>query len=213
MPMYGLFACAAAVWLLREIVTFMNLLPAKYLLTPLITALNLGIAICAAVTLGGETARILIVSALVLSLIADVMLMLVVEKMTIYGIVYFFAAHVLYISAFAFDYRPALWHIAIGLALVAVIIIFAGKVTITGKMKALVLCYSVALALTVFFALAGLETGGYPQGTLRACGALCFILSDIIFGINNFVKPIPHSSVCTWAFYGPAQTLFALSCF
>ena len=46
---------------------------------------------------------------------------------------------------------------------------------------------------------------------IATIGALCFWLSDLIFGINAFYKEINKSSIYTWFLYGHAQYLIALS--
>jgi uncharacterized membrane protein YhhN len=189
------------------------MLRVKYLLTPLRTAINLSFVVLAVDMGGMNTYRMLILSALIASLIADVMLMLVVERMTIYGIIYFLGAHLIYIFAFADGYSFAPWHIGFAALLLCAIIVFDTKVGKSNKkLRPLLLLYSLALCSAGFFAVSGLPGGGTAR-IARAAGAVLFIVSDIFFGINNFRKPIKHSSVITWAAYAPAQFLFALSCF
>ena len=211
---FSMAAILVLVFLVREYATFKGILQLKYLLTPLITALNLSLAVLSVDAHGMNLYRLLILSALTLSLVADVMLMLVVENMTIYGIIYFLCAHVIYIFAFASGYSFAAWHAALVLFLAFAIFVFDNKV---GKhnpgLRPLLLSYSGALCAAGFFALAGLSSGVTLSSVARAAGAFLFIVSDIYFGINNFKKPIKHSSVITWATYAPAQFLFALSCF
>jgi uncharacterized membrane protein YhhN len=64
-----------------------------------------------------------------------------------------------------------------------------------------------------FFALSPLFVSPGRNDLVRAAGALLFIISDTCMATNAFRRPIRHSSVITWATYGPAQFLFALSCF
>ena len=207
-------AVLALVFLVREYATFKGILQLKYLLTPLITAMNLLLAILSVDAHGMNLYRLFILSALTLSLVADVMLMLVVEKMTIYGIIYFLCAHVIYIFAFASGYSFAAWHAALLLFLVCAVLIFDNRVgRHHPELRPLLLSYSGVLCAAGFFALAGLSSGVTLSSAARAAGAFLFIVSDICFGINNFKKPIKHSSVITWATYAPAQFLFALSCF
>jgi len=209
-----MLAVLTLVFLVREYATFKGILQLKYLLTPLITAINLSFAILSVDTHGMNLYRLLILSALTLSLVADVMLMLVVEKMTIYGIIYFLCAHIIYIFAFASSYSIAAWHAALALFLACAILVFDNKVGKNNpEVRPLLLSYSAALCAAGFFAAAGLSSGVTLSSVARALGALLFIVSDIFFGINNFKKPIKHSSVITWATYAPAQFLFALSCF
>lgn len=210
----ALIISAGLIWALREYCTYKNIMPLKYMLTPLITACNLGLVILAITSAGAaDSYRLLVLSAMICSLIADVMLMLVVEKMTVYGMMYFLAAHVLYVFAFASGYRAEVWHILPALLIAAAVFLFNRHSEASGSMRCIILVYSIVLGSAGFFAVSGLSSGSYPQAAFRAAGALLFIFSDICFGINNFVRPMRHSSVITWATYAPAQLLFALSCF
>ena len=209
-----LFILITVIFLIREWVTFTDRLPAKYILTPLITALNIGFVILSITIHGMDMYRLLILSALIASLIADVMLMLVVEQMTIYGILYFLGAHIIYSIAFAIGYNFQIWHLPIAALLVSAIIIFDRKVGRGNKnVRLLILAYAIALCLAGFFAFSGVTAAISLSSISKATGAFLFIVSDIFFGINNFKSPIKHSSVITWATYAPAQFLFALSCF
>jgi uncharacterized membrane protein YhhN len=210
----ALLIIIAVIFIAREWATFKKHLPLQYMLTPLITSLNLGFVILAVTLDGMNFYRLLILLALTASLIADVMLMLTTERMAIYGIMYFLGAHIIYIIAFASGYAFSLWHIPVAAALIAAVIIFYGKIGRKNKnMRALLLLYPSALCAAVFLAIAGLSAGFTLESASRALGALLFIASDICLGINDFAKPIKHSSVITWAAYAPAQFLFALSCF
>jgi uncharacterized membrane protein YhhN len=68
--------------------------------------------------------RLLVLLALIFSLIADVMLMIVEVKLILYGIIYFFTAHILYISAFSMGYVYAHGHAAMGILLAVVFLMF-----------------------------------------------------------------------------------------
>ncbi|MCL2026115.1 MAG: lysoplasmalogenase [Leptospirales bacterium] len=211
---FPLLAILALVFLVREYSTFKGILQLRYLLTPLITAIILFFAILSVDMYGMNLYRLLILSALTLSLVADAMLMLEVEKMTIYGMIYFLCAHIVYIFAFASGYSFMTWHAALALFFVCAILVFDAKVGRNNtEVRLLLFFYSAALCTAGFFALAGLSSGVTLSSVARASGALLFIVSDSFFAVNNFKKQIKHNSVITWATYAPAQFLFALSCF
>ncbi|MCL2026257.1 MAG: lysoplasmalogenase, partial [Leptospirales bacterium] len=185
-----------------------------YLLTPLITAIILFFAILSVGVHGMNLYRMLVLSALTLSLIADIILMTEAEKITIYGMIYFLCAHIVYIFAFASGYSFTAWHAALALLFVCGVLLFDNKIgRHNPEVRPLLFFYSAALCTAGFFALAGLSSGITLSSVARASGAFLFIVSDTFFGISSFGKQIKHSSVITWATYAPAQFLFALSCF
>jgi len=212
-PVIYLFIPLVIVFLAREYVTFRNILPLKYLLTPSIPAMLAGMVIMALWYTGFDRYSVLIITALMLSMIADVMLMIVEIDLLKYGIVYFLLAHVVYIFAFSGGYQFQAWHALIGTVLFAGVILFYYRIgRHGGKLKIPVFVYSVVLALMIYFALSH-PGNGNPAGIFVAIGGALFAISDICLACNAFKKKIPHSSVITWATYGPAQFLFALSCF
>ncbi|PKL35741.1 MAG: hypothetical protein CVV44_19630 [Spirochaetae bacterium HGW-Spirochaetae-1] len=212
-PLIYLFIPLAIVFLAREYVTFRNILPLKYLLTPSIPAMLAGMVIMAVWYTGIDRYSILIITALMLSMIADVMLMIVEIDLLKYGIVYFLLAHVVYIFAFSVGYQFQPWNAVIGAFLLASVILFYYRIgRHGGKLRIPVFVYSVVLALMIYFAFSHLGNGN-PAGILVAIGGALFAISDTCLAYNAFKKKIPHSSVITWATYGPAQFLFALSCF
>jgi uncharacterized membrane protein YhhN len=204
----------AAIFLLREYFTYRNRIPLKYLLTPLVTAMNAGLVILSVYSLGMSDYRLLVLLAMIFSLIADVMLMVVEVSLILYGIIYFFVAHILYISAFSMGYAFIPWHAGLGVAIASVFMFFDYMIGRgAGKYRLEAFLYSAALGSMAFFAFSPLFASPDRNALIRAAGALLFIISDTCMATNAFRKPLRHSSVITWATYGPAQFLFALSCF
>lgn len=194
-------------FLLREIFSFRNQLQVKYVLTPMLTVTLLLIAVMAGFEHPLNGYRALIISALLFSLVADTLLMIVETDLMIYGILFFLLAHIFYCGAFLLYFDFEIFHGLIALIiLVCVCIIFYHTGRNAGKLKIPVAVYTVILGVMVFAAL----TSGKM---IIAAGALLFAVSDTTIAIDSFRKPIPHSTVWTWAMYGPAQLLFALSCY
>lgn len=210
-----LFLLLAVVFSIREVVAWRRLLTLKYLFTPLIPILIIGMVVVSIVHTGADNWRVLVLLALVCSLTADTLLMIEEHNYLKNGIVYFLSAHLLYILAFAGGYRFAPWHLAVALALALGGVIFSRMIRKkAGKMFIPVAVYISILSLMVFFAYARLS---YTQPGSRALtvtvGATMFMASDIILATNAFIEPIEHSTVYTWALYAPAQLFLALSCF
>jgi len=202
------------VFLLREYFTFKNNLTMKYILTPLVTSLIIGFVVLSIANGGINRYRTLVLVALILSLIADVLLMIVEIDLLKYGIVYFLSAHIVYVFAFSTGYEFQTWNIAVMLFFIAAAILYYKSVgSEAGKLKIPVLVYSFVLSIMVFFSVTSLNNGLISSSVFLASGGILFAVSDTCLGINAFKKPIPHSSVITWSTYGPAQLLFALSCF
>ena len=204
----------ASVFVLREFVTYKNWIPLKYLLTPLITILNISFVIISLCGYGVNQYRALVLLALVLSLAADVLLMIVEVKLLIYGIVYFLTAHIIYIFAFSRGYEYDPWQLIPGAILALVILVFDFKVgKAAGRYRPALIAYSIALGGVAFFSFSHLSGNYSMPDTARAAGGFLFVISDLFFGVNAFRKKMAHSSVITWSTYGPAQFLFAISCF
>ena len=97
---------------------------------------------------------------LLLSLVADVLLMIVEVRMLLHGLVFFLLAHVLYISAFATRYEFSATHLALVPVIAAPMALFFMKIRgKAGKMAAPVLVYMSVISTMVFLAVAGAFDG------------------------------------------------------
>ncbi|MCP4135977.1 MAG: lysoplasmalogenase [bacterium] len=218
MPLFSLdyvtplFIVLMVVFVCREAST--TYLPLKYLLTPLITAGIIGIVIVSIYHNGINNYRVLILTALILALIADTMLMIEEVDLLKYGIVFFLLAHFLYIAAFSRGFYFERWNFLVLAVLLLFFIIyyliFKGK---TGGMDLAVFAYIITIFTVVFFVFSRLNAGVHRPAMLAAIGGVFFLVSDTLLAINAFLRPIPRSTVFTWATYCPAQLLIALSCF
>jgi uncharacterized membrane protein YhhN len=204
----------AAVLLLREFFSFRRLLPAKYLLTPLVTFCVIIFALLAIHSSGMTRYSTFILMGLVLSLVADTLLMIEEINLFKHGLIFFLTAHCFYLGAFTIGYAFSPWHVAAILVLCAGILLFYHKIyRKSGSHHVSVLVYMFVLAAMLFFAVSHVGESGSTRPVLLPAGAVLFVISDVVLAINTFVKKIPHSTVLTWSLYAPAQLFFALSCF
>jgi uncharacterized membrane protein YhhN len=209
-----LFIFFITVFILREIFTFQGIIGLKYIFTPLITSSIIGFAVLSIVHSKAKHYNIFILIGLISALIADTLLMIVEVNLLKYGIIFFLLTHIFYVIAFAKDFRFKKWN-AIPLIFFSGIIITAfsliqGK---TGGLDIPVLLYMIILFSMAFFAIAETNNGFSRETVFMLCGAILFVISDLILAVNAFLYKIPHSSVLTWATYAPAQLLITLSCF
>ena len=204
----------AAVFTAREIVTYRENYSLKYIFTPLVTACIAGLVILSIID-GGITAyRVLILTALMFSLIADTMLMVVEVDLMEQGITYFLLAHVFYSIAFSLSYAFKGWNMIIAAVLLIFLIVFYQGIRNTvGRLKIPILSYTIVLCTMLFFALSCLNHNVTRRELFIIGGAILFAISDFLIVYLTFIKPHKKESVIVWAVYAPAQLLIALSCF
>lgn len=204
----------ALVFLGREVLTFMNILPAKYILTPSITGVAAGVAILSLAREEPARYRGLVIAGLIAALVGDTLLMIVEVDLLKYGIVFFLMTHFLYIFAFIEDFSFRKWHLfPLALLIIFIVSFFTGVRGKTGGLDAAVLVYMCIISLMFFLALARYGRLRDRRSLVLLAGAALFLASDTILAVNSFLVKIPMSTIFTWAAYGPAQLFVALSCF
>jgi uncharacterized membrane protein YhhN len=209
-----LVVALAAVFSIREYVTFKELLPLKYIFTPSVTALITGFVMLSILDAGANAYRILILSALICSLIADTMLMIVEVDLMRQGILFFMVAHVLYITAFSLTYVYRPWNAVVaGVLFILLAIFYRGIRGSAGKMRIPIMVYAAVLCTMLFFALSCFNLVFTCREGLIVTGAFLFVVSDFLLAYLTFIHPHRFESVIVWAVYAPAQLLIALSCF
>lgn len=209
-----LLIALVTVFFTREYVTFTGRLQLKYVFTPLVTALIAGFVMLCVIEEGASTYSMLILTALMSSLVADTMLMVVEVDLMKQGIVFFMLSHVLYIAAFSltYEYRP--WNMAVAVVLCILLAIFyRGIWRVAGTMRIPIMVYAAVLCTMLFFALSSLNLDVSRRGTLIVIGATLFVISDFLLAYLSFIRPHRYESVIVWAVYAPGQFLIALSCF
>jgi len=212
---YGLLILISfvVILLLREILVYKENKTAKYFLTPMITFSIASMVVYSFFAQGPHLYSALILLALLFALIADTLLMVIEVSLLPYGLVFFLLTHVLYVAAFSQIYVFNWWNILIAGALGLYLIFFYKRIKDkVGSLKIPVLIYMTILSTMVFLAVSSVGAEVSSKNILIAAGALLFAVSDSILATNEFVNKIPHSTVYTWATYGPAQMLIALSC-
>lgn len=136
----------------------------------------------------------------------------------VFGLGAFLLAHLAYLRAYFSDCKRVAWP-----ALFIALIVGGGMFSVLasaglGPLLIPVICYSTAIGAMLWRALARLNQPGInPQGAwLAAVGALLFVLSDSLIGINRFVAPFeagPYAIIVTywlgqWAIAASAQQRF-----
>lgn len=158
----------------------------------------------------------LVVAALSLSWLGDILLMLQAqaEGLFIFGLSAFLSAHLCYI----FAYRQARFQTAtkkftsyirgrtVFLILVGGVLIFMLYPTLD-DMLAPVIMYTVVI---IFMGITALRRRGYTSEKsfiMVYSGALLFIMSDAMIGIDRFMSPVFHARLLIMATYIAAQFL------
>jgi alkenylglycerophosphocholine hydrolase len=200
-------------FLLREYFAYRKVLSLKYILTPLVTLSILLVILVSINHRGVSSYRILVLVAILMSLVADTLLMIEEVSLLKPGIVFFMLAHIFYTTAFSGGYSFEFWNIPVALLLVFFIKKSSDMfLENAGDLKIPVFAYILVISIMGFFAVTGLNRGFSLKSLTASAGAVLFIISDLVLAYNQFVKEIPHSSVKTWALYAPAQMLIVLSC-
>ncbi|MGX5218390.1 lysoplasmalogenase [Pseudomonas segetis] len=136
----------------------------------------------------------------------------------VFGLGAFLLAHLAYLRAYFSDCKRPAWP-----ALFIAIIVGGGMFSVLasaglGPLLIPVLCYATAIGAMLWRALARLNQPHINQqgAWLAAVGALLFVLSDSLIGINRFVAPFaaaPYAIILTywlaqWAIAASAQQRF-----
>ena len=149
-----------------------------------------------------------VVSALVFCLLGDIAL--VWDEFFLLGIGFFLIAHLLFIRALRNRFGSRFVPIAVLFSMVVLIGITTllwnglnGILKIAVPIYALVISIMVALALSVALK---------RRTTMRlqiALGALLFMISDTLLGIDGFLTPLPFASILILSTYWTALTFLA----
>ena len=210
----GLLIALIAVFTAREYVTVKERFPLKYIFTPMVTAIIAGFVMLCIAEDGVSPYRMLVLTALISSLVADTMLMVVEVDLMKQGILFFLLAHVLYIAAFSLTYEYRTWNMAVAAVLCLLLAIFyRGIWGVAGTMRVPIMIYAAVLCTMLFFALSCLNLEVTRKEALIVAGAVLFVMSDFLLAYLSFIRPHRYESVIVWAVYAPGQFLIALSCF
>lgn len=203
-----------AVFAAREAATYKEKINLKYVFTPMVTAIIAGFVVLSMIDEGITTYRVLVLWALIFSIVADTMLMVVEVSLIQHGIVYFMLAHVMYIAAFSLNYEFRGWNMVIAsILLILLAMFYRGIRSTVGRLKIPIVIYAMVLCVMVFFALSYFNNEIFRKELFIIVGAVLFVISDFLLAYLSFIKPHKQESVIVWAIYAPAQLLLALSCF
>ncbi len=200
------------IFFFREYFSFKRKVFMKYLLTPLVMVLVLFVVMVSVAVNGPGVMNLSVLTALVLALIADVMLMVEEVDLLKNALPFISLSHVIYVSVFLRGMSFEIWNIGV----FALLVCSGGYIYIKIRKRLLslrlpVLAYIFIISAMVYSAVAKLNSGaGYYEVSV-ASGAVLLYVSDLILAYNKYVKPIENSTVFTWLFYGPGQLLIAFS--
>lgn len=160
------------------------------------------------------TVRPAVVAALILCWLGDLFLMIPGsgKRWFTAGLGSFLLGHLAYILAFlgasrGFYKVPVNGFLFMLIFMIGAIYAYRLIVPKAGKMKAAVTAYIFIFMLMGFSSVIPLATRPLAAGILGILGALVFMLSDIMNGLNRFVRAFPHERLIVMATYLVAQVL------
>ncbi|MGB0920943.1 MAG: lysoplasmalogenase [Alphaproteobacteria bacterium] len=155
---------------------------------------------------------IIVLLALVFSVLGDGLLARNTDKTFLYGLVAFLTGHVFYVVAMLFlaDFSQLSgWQFGIAVALaVAALGMIAVLWKGAGSMRLPVAFYATTIAFMGISAVFSNAYGGWV-----ILGAVLFMVSDSVIGIERFRKPFPGSRMTVWVTYMGAQYLLLFGLF
>lgn len=155
---------------------------------------------------------IIILLALIFSVIGDGFLARNNDRMFLFGLVSFLLGHVFYVVAMLIlaDFSGlAVWQYGVAAALVLgagtmITLLWGGA----GKMRLPVAAYATTIACMGISAVFSNAYGGWV-----IVGAVLFMISDSVIGIERFRQPFPGSRMTVWVTYMAAQYLLLFGLF
>jgi uncharacterized membrane protein YhhN len=150
---------------------------------------------------------------LIFSLVGDVLLAWPGD-LFVFGLGAFLLAHLAYLKAYLSDCRrPALLPLALALGVGAVLLGILVSNDL-GPLLVPVIVYSLVISAMLWRALARLSTAVPKRSAwLAAAGALAFVFSDSLIGINRFVQPFHAAPYLIIVSYWLAQWGITASAF
>jgi uncharacterized membrane protein YhhN len=148
------------------------------------------------------------------SLLGDVLLMISLERMFIFGLGAFLLAHVFYIVGFQSQFASLsagsfLVIFMLGISGVRLIRRIIGAIRAKGQNRLVipVIIYSTVISIMLFAALTTIFDPAWTTGAsfLVSVGAFFFYMSDIILAWNKFVSPIQNGRLINIGLYHLGQ--------
>ncbi|RPJ24107.1 MAG: lysoplasmalogenase [Chloroflexi bacterium] len=151
---------------------------------------------------------------ILLSLAGDVLLMLSLDRLFLFGLMAFLMAHIVYITGFREELGIInVWSVLL-LAIIAInasrlIRRILGALRLKGENKLVIplLVYGIVISFMLFAAMSTLYDPAWKASAalLVSAGAFLFCTSDVILAWNKFVSPIRNGRVVNIALYHLGQ--------
>jgi uncharacterized membrane protein YhhN len=178
-----------------------------YLFKPTTTILIIGVALVSGALTSGYGRLVLL--SMLFALAGDVFLMMPRDRF-LQGLLSFFAAHVVLTTAFALQALGFTWWLFGPVAAVG-----AGMYGLLaphlGRLRLPVIAYIVAIGTMTWFGLERWHVQGTGSALLAATGAILFLLSDSILGLNRFRRRFRAAEWLVLSTYWTSIWLTALS--
>lgn len=151
---------------------------------------------------------------LVFSLVGDVLLMISLDRMFVFGLATFLFAHISYIIGFQNELLTVSFWSVLLLAIIAVNAVrlmrrITSAIRAKGQPRLVtpVILYSTVISVMLYAAMTTLSNPDWKAGAslLVGLGAFLFFLSDIILAWNRFVAPIRNGRILNIAAYHLGQ--------
>ncbi|NWG33390.1 MAG: lysoplasmalogenase [Chloroflexi bacterium] len=148
------------------------------------------------------------------SLAGDVLLMISLDRMFLFGLIAFLFAHVAYLFGFQNELREVnawsvLLIVILSVSAVRVMrrIVSAMRAKGQTRLVAPVILYGVVITAMLYAAMTTLSNPAWKTGAslLVSAGAFLFYLSDIILAWNKFVSPLKNGRILNIAAYHLGQ--------
>jgi uncharacterized membrane protein YhhN len=151
---------------------------------------------------------ILILIAFLFSMLGDTFLMFQGEKYFMFGLGSFLIAHLFYIFVFSRNRLKMNLLARVFLFAFSLIMLFVLKNNVNKSLLIPIIVYMITI--TIMSITAAERNANLGSYRLVLIGAILFVLSDSLIAINEFVNPIPFSTLLIMGTYVLAQYLIAV---
>jgi uncharacterized membrane protein YhhN len=178
-----------------------------FVFKPLTTILLLIMALATGATQSSYGS--LVVVAILFSLLGDILLMLPRDRF-LQGLLSFLVAHVVLILAFTLEWSGVTWGL-VPVVAVAALGMFTALAPHLGRMKIPVTVYIAVIGTMVWVGCERLLGTGSFSGILAGVGAILFMFSDSVLGLNRFRASFRSADLIVLSSYWMSLWLIALS--
>jgi uncharacterized membrane protein YhhN len=161
---------------------------------------------------------ILVIMALLFSWLGDVLLMFDGKEIYfILGLAAFLIAHIFYVLVFArltnaeFTISKLRWVFLLPLLVYATFLFYL-LIPASGPLAPAIILYGITILTMLFFAISRKDFTNVSSYQWVATGAMFFVVSDSILGINKFYEPLPYASILIMFTYILGQFFIIKGC-